>query len=129
MTPEQVASEKARKAAEYAALTPEQREKRKASERAAYATEKKVRRDKKLFKKYGLTAAAFDVLLESQEGRCAICRTPLVAEGCRTHVDHEHVTGKVRGILCGCCNRGIGQLGDSIERVQSAADYLKRHRG
>jgi Recombination endonuclease VII len=128
LTDEQVAAEKARKAAEYSALTPAQRARRLSNERAAYAITKKVRRDKKIFKKYGLTAAAFDALLEVQMGHCAICPRPLAPSGLGTHVDHDHLTGKIRGVLCGCCNRGIGQLGDSAERVQSAADYLKAHR-
>lgn len=72
-------------------------------------------------KQYGLTEADFDALLESQGGNCAICqREP----SSRPHVDHDHDTGNVRGLLCGPCNRGIGYLGDSPDVVRRALEYL-----
>jgi hypothetical protein len=82
-----------------------------------------------LAKKYGLTPQQADDLLAAQGGRCAICRSePSDKRGFRMHVDHDHTTGQVRGILCGPCNRGIGQLGDDPDLLQAAADYLMRHR-
>lgn len=78
-------------------------------------------------KKYGLTLESYAALVESQGGVCACCRLP--HRGKRTKrlfVDHDHATGKVRGLLCYHCNTGIGALGDNAEGVRRALDYLAR---
>lgn len=80
---------------------------------------------------YGMSAAAFDELLASQDGMCAntACRKPHVEErGKRLCVDHDHRTGEVRGLLCNNCNRGMGLLGDDPERLIAAARYLLKWR-
>lgn len=61
--------------------------------------------------------------LALQDGRCAICRTAFVGE---PRADHDHITGKPRGLLCHKCNAGLGMLGDSLLAVESAAAYLRR---
>lgn len=61
--------------------------------------------------------------MQRQGGKCAICG----AEPRHLHWDHDHATGKLRSLLCPLCNRGIGQLGDSPERCDAAASYLRRH--
>lgn len=72
---------------------------------------------------YGLTPEAAADLKARQNGRCIIClRAPAV------HVDHDHVTGEVRGVLCFRCNAGLGQLGDSPHTLRRAADYLEGRR-
>lgn len=73
-------------------------------------------------RKYGMLKDEHTLLLEKQNYSCAICRAsdddnPLV-------VDHDHATGKVRGLLCGSCNTGIGMLRDSITNLQRAVWYL-----
>jgi hypothetical protein len=74
------------------------------------------KRQSHLLKRYGLTPEAYDSLLESQGGGCAICGSTIAdSRGNRPHVDHCHDTGKVRGILCGRCNMGLGHFGDDIE--------------
>ena len=69
--------------------------------------------------KYGLTDAQYDALLAEYGYACAICFGYDVL--C---VDHCHETGKVRGILCGRCNSGIGFLRDSVELAKRAVEYL-----
>ena len=72
--------------------------------------------------KYGLTEEAYEALLEAHDYQCAICFGTEVL--C---VDHDHETGKVRGILCSRCNSGIGMLRDSLLLVQKASEYLEKH--
>lgn len=67
---------------------------------------------------------AYDELNLSQDGKCAICDKPCTVNSVLS-VDHCHETGKIRGLLCNKCNTGIGLLGDNIEGVQAALDYLK----
>ena len=77
--------------------------------------------------KYGLTTEQFDALLAGQGGVCAICGTlEWMGRGNAPHTDHDHATGRVRGVLCGNCNNGIGMFGDDPARLRAAADYLER---
>lgn len=61
-------------------------------------------------------------MLEEQGGVCLICGRAALMQ-----VDHCHDTGKVRGLLCSPCNRGLGSFKDSLALVQAAADYLRAH--
>lgn len=82
----------------------------------------------KLKHRYGMDEADWWLILESQEWACLICSRAW-AEGdprSRWHVDHSHVTGKVRGILCSTCNRGLGQFQDSPTLMRQAALYVER---
>jgi hypothetical protein len=86
---------------------------------------------KHIFQEYGLTEADFEKLLIAQGGRCAICKTddpPNHGKGgkSRWHVDHDHKTNRVRGLLCFKCNIGIGHLNDDPLVVMSAINYLTR---
>lgn len=88
-------------------------------------------------KKYGITEEDYNVLLEKQEGRCAICRCwPHENKGkgyqslgdkgwARLAVDHDHLTGIVRGLLCINCNLAVGYLADDAGRAEALADYLR----
>jgi len=77
-------------------------------------------RDRELQRLYGISSAEVDALLTSQGGVCAICaRSPEPP-----HVDHDHQTGAIRGILCNSCNLAIGMLQDSPDIVQAALTYL-----
>ena len=79
----------------------------------------------KLEGKYGITIDDYEHLLHAQNGVCAICGG--VQRGVRPMgVDHNHTTGKVRGILCSECNTGLGKFGDDIELLQAALAYLKK---
>lgn len=71
-------------------------------------------------RKYGLSRSEFDRMLGEQEGLCAICRTEPAA-----HIDHDHYSGLVRGVLCFACNAGIGQFREDIRRMALASAYLQ----
>lgn len=79
-------------------------------------------REGHLRRKYGLTQNMFEALVLAQLGHCAICG---VSEGMDLHVDHDHQTKKVRGLLCGKCNKAIGLLNDDPELLTSARSYLQ----
>lgn len=75
---------------------------------------------------YGIEPEEYDAMLEAQGGHCAICPATEPGGGKAFFpVDHCHVTGRKRGLLCDRCNRGIGLLGDDVEVVESAASYLR----
>lgn len=74
-------------------------------------------------KRYGLTEEQYADLLLKQNNRCAICSTPIAA-GRHCHVDHDHSTGKVRGVLCGHCNLMLGHAKDSTDVLLKAVEYL-----
>jgi hypothetical protein len=77
-------------------------------------------------KNYGISFDDYLNLIKSQNGNCQICKSVLIA-GKNTHLDHCHTTGKIRGVLCGKCNTGIGQFNDSLELLKSALKYLKKY--
>ena len=81
--------------------------------------------------KYGITLDEYDQIREQQFGVCAICGKPETAkypDGTirRLSVDHDHETGKVRGLLCSRCNQGIGLMEESTATLASAINYLIR---
>lgn len=71
---------------------------------------------------YGLTLDQYDRMLDNQNGVCAICGQPEIMR--RLAVDHDHETGKVRGLLCTQCNFKLGILEDE-DFVSRATEYLK----
>jgi len=90
------------------------RPERKAADRAGY-----------LGRKYGMTIADYERLFGEQQGVCAICGEPRPEE--RTlHVDHDHATGAIRGLLCFRCNNALGDFREEHELFRRAADYLDR---
>jgi hypothetical protein len=82
-----------------------------------------------LKKNYGITIEEYDRILAEQGGGCAICGAD-VSDGRKRYldIDHCHESGRVRGILCSNCNRGIGCFLDTPERCRAAAEYLERVR-
>lgn len=76
--------------------------------------------------KYGITQDEYNKLFEEQNGCCAICGKHQSEFKKALHIDHNHKTGKVRGLLCFNCNMGIGRLQDSKELLLKAVDYLER---
>ena len=75
---------------------------------------------------YGLTEEDYAARLEAQGGVCALCGKPPRGgvKGKHLHVDHDHVTHKVRGLLCRPCNQALGQLGDSVWGLMKAIEYV-----
>lgn len=72
--------------------------------------------------RYGITLEEHKKMFQAQGGKCAICeeifdKTP--------HVDHCHATGKVRGLLCDLCNRGVGYFTDSAVKLMAASKYIE----
>lgn len=78
-------------------------------------------------RRYGITRQDYLEMLESQEGKCAICGTTEIGRKNHTHfhVDHNHTTKKVRGLLCDLCNRGLGYFKDTASILRKAANYLE----
>ena len=92
-----------------------------ARNRARYTTD--GRREKQLRDRFGITAEYYWKLWNEQKGLCKICGKPQCV-GTKLDVDHDHFTGKVRGLLCRHCNAGIGLLKDSVGLLQQALRYL-----
>lgn len=81
---------------------------------------------------YGLAPGGFDLMWKSQRGLCKLCskelQTPSLGRGQGLDVvaiDHCHATGKVRGLLCNACNKGIGLLNDDPKLLKLAIEYLE----
>jgi len=87
-----------------------------------------------LKRSHGITEEDFEALLEKQQGKCANPRCdatfPLVMEDYRSglQVDHDHRTGVIRSLLCGRCNKALGDIDDDIERLAGLIEYLRSHR-
>jgi hypothetical protein len=100
------------------------------SQKAYYEANKEHLLARHQLTRYGLTPKELLALQQTQDSRCAICKTPFAATGpYGRHIDHEHVIGgKVRGLLCRGCNSGIGHFKDNPELLRAAAAYLERSR-
>lgn len=85
-----------------------------------------------LMLRFGMTEDDYYSMLSSQGGVCKICgasnpngRDSSSDKMRHFSVDHCHITGKIRGLLCTCCNRGLGLLGDTVEDIRRALEYLE----
>jgi len=87
---------------------------------------KEFRRNDNLMNRFGITTEIYEAMLNNQLGLCAICKsTRTINPTGQNHcVDHNHETGKIRGLLCHYCNSGIGKFNDNIEMLQKALTYL-----
>jgi len=72
---------------------------------------------------YGITWNDYEQMLDEQNGVCAICGSENKS-GKKLYVDHDHYTGKVRGLLCVKCNGGLGFFNDDINIIESARRYI-----
>jgi len=83
-----------------------------------------------LRKRYNISIADYHSLLDAQGGVCAICgRTQGSTRAPRLFVDHDHATGRVRGLLCSICNHLLMKMGDDLEGVMRFVTYLRKPRG
>jgi len=87
---------------------------------------KKHRTKMYLSKRYGLTLEDYNLMLQKQNGCCAMCGRHWTNFSKRLHVDHNHITGKVRELLCVGCNMGLGFI-EKTGFVNMAKKYLKKH--
>lgn len=82
----------------------------------------------KLKARFGITLEDYNKMLEEQKGLCLICDNPLSYNGHKLAVDHDHDTGKIRGLLCKACNFGIGHFKDNINLLAKAINYLEKYK-
>lgn len=80
------------------------------------------KRREHMLKAYGITLEQYEELVLAQDEKCALCFTPCDL----LQVDHDHITGHIRGLLCGKCNRGLGLLEDDVAGLLRAVEYLRR---
>lgn len=113
--------------------TPEGRaQQRENQRRQALRPERRAQWFASNLRRYGLTVEQWQAMVTAQDNRCAICGNPpnpgTGPATKRLHVDHDHVTGRNRDLLCNTCNYGIGQFKDDPALLRAAADYIDRHR-
>jgi len=75
--------------------------------------------------KYGITLEQKNKIYEKQNGKCLICKIKMLNKN-DIHIDHNHKTGKIRGLLCGNCNRGIGLFKENPKILLNAIKYIKK---
>lgn len=86
------------------------------------------RRSQRLKRTYGITSEQYEALLTKQNGRCAICGISQTnQQKGKLHVDHDHKTNAVRGLLCSGCNLGLGTVNDQIKTLKAMITYLQQH--
>ena len=102
-----------------------------AKARVRQPEDKRVRsRRKHLKKEYGLVPEQVVQMLESQDGKCPVCKVELTPPGSDSSsmcVDHCHTTNRVRALLCGHCNRALGFAKDNPDTLRAMARYVDEH--
>lgn len=95
-------------------------------------TKIKSKKDKDLLKSsklrllYNISLEDYNILLEKQDNKCAICERNVLEYGKNLSIDHCHKTGRIRGLLCNKCNQGLGLFNDSPLFLMNAIHYLKQ---
>ena len=84
--------------------------------------ERQAKRKYALKKKYSLTPEQYQALVDKQDGKCAICGQ--VQDGQLLNVDHDHKSGRIRGLLCTACNLAIGGFRERTDWLARACAYL-----
>jgi len=84
-------------------------------------------KEKSRKQRYGISPAQYEEMLQQQNGVCAVCEQPPLADS-SLHVDHNHETGKVRELLCLNCNNAIGHAQESADMLRKLARYVEKHK-
>lgn len=89
-----------------------------------------ISRNSYLVSHYGITLEEYSKMLEDCGGVCYICNQPETSinrhgDTKPLHIDHDHKTGKIRGLLCSSCNKGLGFFKDNEELLKAAIEYLR----
>lgn len=89
---------------------------------------RQMERRQNLKRNYGMTLEDYESLVTLHNGVCAICgEKPTKGRGKKLHIDHDHATGKIRGLLCGQCNSALGNFKDNVAILKSAIKYLRKN--
>lgn len=114
-------------------LYAKKREAKRARAKKTYARNREARlaaaRNRVLERKYGINEFTHAAIKLIQNDACGICMKPFNGDRYMMHTDHDHITGKVRGILCISCNHAIGVLGDNAEGLRAALRYIEEAPG
>lgn len=104
-----------------------------ATDKAKIATKERRAKNRLLYNKrgrcylHGITVEQFDKMFKDQNGRCYICNVAHQDNNQGLAIDHCHTTGKIRKLLCGKCNRGLGHVDESVEILEKMISYIKEH--
>lgn len=84
-------------------------------------------------KRYGISVEEYELMASNQKNLCLICNNPEISKNCsgtisRLAIDHDHITGKVRGLLCKSCNTALGLARDSVDLLEKMIKYLKNEK-
>ena len=80
-----------------------------------------------LRKDFGITLEEYNIMLKQQDNKCLICKTIKCKSGRAFAVDHDHITNKIRGLLCSNCNHLLGKAQDDVEILSEAIKYLNKY--
>jgi hypothetical protein len=94
--------------------------------KAWYARNKHRVREKQIRVKYGLTMEQYSNMVTGQQNKCKICEKEMTGPK-EPAIDHCHITGSVRDLLCANCNAALGLLQDDPDIIQNAARYVEYH--
>ena len=92
--------------------------------RQDYEKHKRKRTSAGLERKYGISLDDYEQMSEDQDHACALCQEPEMVEGRRMAIDHDHETGRIRGLLCFKCNTSLGRVCDTQAALERLVAYV-----
>ena len=115
-------------------MVPNRRKQQNDCKKKQYYRDPEAERAKRLKKNFGITPGDYEKMLEAQHGVCAICFQSEVSIDSRNGlqrklaIDHDHVTEKIRELLCSRCNLTVGLVKEDTSILLSAVTYLEKYR-